>query len=99
MHIAFSSEDTQTSVLVALHHPHSTLRHFGRRESNLYIYIISLTKRELSKQGKENEMEKMKNLSPVINRFFFFFYRRDFHLSKQQDTKRKTPLKYYVLNF
>jgi hypothetical protein len=101
MHIAFSSEDTQTSVLVALHHPHSTLNLLwqeGKQPTCIYIYtcIISLTKRELSKQGKENEMEKMKNLSPVINRFF---YRRDFHLSKQQDTKRKTPLKYYVLNF
>jgi hypothetical protein len=92
MHIAFSSEDTQTSVLVALHHPHSTLRHFGRRESNLYIYIISLTKRELSKQGKENEMEKMKNLSPVINRFFFFFFIEEISIYQNNKIRKEKPL-------
>jgi hypothetical protein len=59
MHIAFSSEDTQTSVLVALHHPYSTLNLLWQEgKQPIYIYIISLTKRELSKQGKENEMEK-----------------------------------------
>lgn len=68
------------------------------QEGKQPIYIISLAKRELSKQEIKRKWNG-KDEEPISCNQSVFFYRRDFHLSKQQDTKRKTPLKYYVLNF